>query len=560
MGWRNFLSPRYAEKPLVGEMDYMPPIANETDQDLLARAKTGDRDAFGALVSRYQVLVVSIAYSICGEFARSEDLAQEAFVAAWCRLGTLADAGRFKAWLCGIVRNLALNDSRLRRRSEGTSTVDAFEAADTAPGPRERTVSREELAIVWQTLEQLPQNYREPLILFYREHQSIALVAAALELSEDSVKQRLSRGRALLRRDLENVIERSLVSTTPRALFTTAVIGSLPALATGAAKAGAGATALKAGTLAKIAGIFPLIPAPLFYVFAALIGRREALRMTRSPDDRKFISRLWIAIGAFAVASTTVAALTARAILLEADPDRITGPIRLPVVFYLGSVFLLAAFVIIVLVAGRRWLAWARQVRMPPYVSPLRRKLWLGPDRALIYQSGTKLFGLPLIDVHFGHSREQPLARGYARGWIALGDVAYGIVFALGGFAAGGVALGGIAIGGVSVGAVAAGGGAYGLIAAGYVAVGTIFAAAVDAACGLVAMARHVASGTLLALGEHTTDGVATHWRLTNGWMTLFQSRYLPIFILGMVWLIALVGGNYILRERPVKRRPGGTA
>ena len=52
--------------------------------------------------------------------------------------------------------------------------------------------------MLWRALERIPETYRESLILFYREHQSVAAVAAALELSEDAVKQRLSRGRKSL--------------------------------------------------------------------------------------------------------------------------------------------------------------------------------------------------------------------------------------------------------------------------------------------------------------------------------------------------------------------------
>jgi len=64
------------------------------------------------------------------------------------------------------------------------------------PSPATQAVTREEEAILWRALERIPDTYREPLILFYREQQSVERVAAELELSEDAVKQRLSRGRS----------------------------------------------------------------------------------------------------------------------------------------------------------------------------------------------------------------------------------------------------------------------------------------------------------------------------------------------------------------------------
>ena len=62
--------------------------------------------------------------------------------------------------------------------------------AATAPAsnPTEHAISKEEEAILWRSLEQIPETYREPLVLFYREHQSIERVAAILELSEEAAQ------------------------------------------------------------------------------------------------------------------------------------------------------------------------------------------------------------------------------------------------------------------------------------------------------------------------------------------------------------------------------------
>jgi polyvinyl alcohol dehydrogenase (cytochrome) len=77
------------------------------DQELVAQSLTGNRDAFGLIVSRYQSLVCSITYSATGCLSRSEDLAQETFLTAWKQLGQLQEPAKLRAWLCGIARNLA---------------------------------------------------------------------------------------------------------------------------------------------------------------------------------------------------------------------------------------------------------------------------------------------------------------------------------------------------------------------------------------------------------------------------------------------------------------------
>ena len=165
-----------------------------SDDQLWQMSRTGDRDAFGRIVERYQSLICSLAYSACGNLSRSEDFAQETFVAAWQKLGDLREPAKLRAWLCGIVRNLAANSLRREQRRGGPaeSLDDAAEHATSDADPSAQAVTQEEAQLLWRSLAGLPETYREPMVLFYRQGQSVAEVADALELSEDAVKQRLT--------------------------------------------------------------------------------------------------------------------------------------------------------------------------------------------------------------------------------------------------------------------------------------------------------------------------------------------------------------------------------
>jgi hypothetical protein len=110
------------------------------------------------------------------------------------------------------------------------------------------------------------------------------------------------------------------------------------------------------------------------------------------------------------------------------------------------------------------------------------------------YASKLRLLGLPLIHVAIGG---QP--RGIAKGWIAFGDVAFGVLFSLGG-----MAVGGIAIGGASFGVLAFGGGAFGVWALGGLAV------AAYQAVGAVAFSAYAAFGEQAVAGEFAMGGQAT--------------------------------------------------
>lgn len=270
-----------------------------SDEQLWERSQAGDREAFGQIVERHQSLVCALAYSACGNLSRSEDLAQEAFVAAWTRLGELREPARLRAWLCGIVRNLAASSMRRERRHGGVpETLDAVsEMAGSEADPAAQVVTREEETLLWRSLSRLPGNYREPMVLFYREQQSVAEVAGGLGLSEDTVRQRLSRGRALLREDLTQLVESALTRTRPGSSFPAGVLAALPwvvpfqagtGLAAGAI-AGKGAAGVTKGALAGLG--LGLILGPAAGLTIGWFSARLAASTARSPQERKVILR-----------------------------------------------------------------------------------------------------------------------------------------------------------------------------------------------------------------------------------------------------------------------------
>ena len=229
-------------------------FATRTDAELVGESVAGNREAFSQIVARYQSLVCSLAYSATGSLSQSEDLAQDTFVAAWKQLGHLREPEKLRPWLCGIARNL-INHSRRKQEREPSHHAESLEQAagsrSPEPQPVEQTISREEEAILWRSLERIPETYREPLVLFYREHQSVEAVAQKLELSADTVHQRLSRGRKLLHEQVLAFVEGALERTNPGRAFTLGVVAALPLLATTAKSATVAATA-KGGSAVKL--------------------------------------------------------------------------------------------------------------------------------------------------------------------------------------------------------------------------------------------------------------------------------------------------------------------
>src|SRR3954451_3332828 len=145
------------------------------DAELVALSLAGDRDAFGRIVTRYQTLLCSLAYSATGSLSQSEDLAQETFVTAWEQLADLREPEKLRSWLCRISRNLTCDALRERGREpvyNAELLEEVLELPAAQPPPSDCSIRREEEAILWRSIERIPENYRQPLVLYYREHQS----------------------------------------------------------------------------------------------------------------------------------------------------------------------------------------------------------------------------------------------------------------------------------------------------------------------------------------------------------------------------------------------------
>lgn len=219
---------------------------NRTDAELVHAARQGDKRAFVEIVARHQAMVCGIALGVLGDFAASEDAGQEAFLTAWRKIHELREPERLRAWLGQIARNAALGHLRRKRGEVPLDVVDLL--PDESATPDEAAANEEEAALVRDSLAKLPEIYRVPLILFYRDGQSVRAVAEAVGISEDAVKQRLARGREMLRDRMSGLIETVLTRTGPTAVFTMTIAAAIGALAAPAAVASAAFGASTAST------------------------------------------------------------------------------------------------------------------------------------------------------------------------------------------------------------------------------------------------------------------------------------------------------------------------
>jgi RNA polymerase sigma factor (sigma-70 family) len=534
------------------------PAAAAADADLVAATLGGDRAAFERIVERYQRLLCSLAYSALGDVRASEDAAQEAFVAAWTKLGELREPAKLRPWLCAILRSkVSHHRRRLGRDPVGDAApLDAAAAVpDTGPTAGDTAMENEEQTLVWRALATLPETYREPLVLFYREHRSIEHVAVELDLTEDAVKQRLSRGRQLLKEQVLALVEGALARSTPGRLFTLGVLAALPSLTPPAQAAAVGAAAAAttaskgAGGLAKLAALAALL-ASVTGLVSAVMSLRTSLDQARTDRERRAVVRSTAVL--FLSFALLLALLFAARFVVARQPE------SLPLVAGVHAAAVVAFAVgwsalLFRELRRARELRSAERVRRPEcFAAPAHR---VGSPQGE-FRSRASLFGVPLVHVRFATPEA---GQGPAFGWVAGGDRAVGLLFAWGGWAVGLVSvgavtggiltLGAVSVGVFSLGAICAGLVAIGAASFGWTAVGSLSATAWHAAQSPgMAFSLGVARAPV-ALAPHANDAVAAQV-LAN---PRAEAEWLAICVL----IVVLSLGPTALYARAVRRRLG---
>ena len=194
------------EKVRVELTDFLP------DRELIRRILAGETSLFEIIVHRHSQRVYRAARAVLGGDDEAADVTQETFVRAYRKIGQFAGRARFSTWLTKI----AVYEARARRRKRvaRTSTPSQYVSsaknsrseADAALDPERAVLAREARAFLEAAIEDLPEVYRPVFVLRQVEEMSTAETAEVLNLTQDVVKTRLRRARALLREKLRAAV------------------------------------------------------------------------------------------------------------------------------------------------------------------------------------------------------------------------------------------------------------------------------------------------------------------------------------------------------------------
>ena len=187
------------------------------EAEFIERLKTGDATAFDTLVTRYTGDIYGLLFRITEDAEEAGDLTQETFLSVFKAIKKFRGDADLKTWLFRIAINQSRNRFRWwkRRRREKTVSLDAPIGESETPfhetmagnfaNPEEKILRREREKFLSQALRDLPENFREAVILCDIEGLSYEEIASVLEINIGTVKSRIARGREELRRKLKDI-------------------------------------------------------------------------------------------------------------------------------------------------------------------------------------------------------------------------------------------------------------------------------------------------------------------------------------------------------------------
>jgi len=177
-----------------------------TDEEVIGRVRRGETALFEVIMRRYNQRLYRVARAIVGDESEAEDVMQQAYVNAYVNLHQFAQRARFSTWLTKIAVYEALARVK-RKRRQGLEPLPVGEGGEDmlrseAPDAERRAYASEIGAFVESAIAAMPEVYRTAFVMREVEGLSMAEVAGCLDVSVDTVKTRVHRARARLRKDL----------------------------------------------------------------------------------------------------------------------------------------------------------------------------------------------------------------------------------------------------------------------------------------------------------------------------------------------------------------------
>jgi RNA polymerase sigma factor (sigma-70 family) len=179
----------------------------QTDYELVKICLSGKRDIFSEIVTRYKRLVYAIIYNFMGDSPDVNDLFQEVFLRVYKSLARYNPDYQFSTWAAKITTNVCLDRLR-QKKTEQVPIEDIEEVVDNRLNPEDHYLAGERLERIRQAVQELPEDYRVPVILFHQQGLSYESLVKITGQPVTIVKNRLYRARLMLKDKLNPAKEK----------------------------------------------------------------------------------------------------------------------------------------------------------------------------------------------------------------------------------------------------------------------------------------------------------------------------------------------------------------
>lgn len=171
------------------------------DYDIIKKCLSGDKDVFSVLVSRYKNLVYSIILRMITDSEEANDLAQEVFIKIYKNLEKYYPQYKFSTWVIRITTNHVI-DYRRMKKQDNVPIDDVSYDLSSDESPESLYLKKERKISIEKLVSELPEMYKIPIVLYHQQGLSYQEIAQVTDESLSKVKNRIFRGRRMLKESL----------------------------------------------------------------------------------------------------------------------------------------------------------------------------------------------------------------------------------------------------------------------------------------------------------------------------------------------------------------------
>lgn len=174
------------------------------DWELVSKILNGDQESFASLVDKYKNGIFNLSYKFTYDYPQAQDLSQEVFIQCYLQLANFDNRSKFSTWLYRLAIHKCIDWQRKNKREPRLLELDEHQSADRGFSPEEIYLKKERTLWLQNALNNLPERYREVLILYLNQGLSCIEIGEILSIPVRTVETRIYRGKKILKEKLSS--------------------------------------------------------------------------------------------------------------------------------------------------------------------------------------------------------------------------------------------------------------------------------------------------------------------------------------------------------------------